>query len=108
MVSPNSHSANLRDSAVRQVAVRYEKGLHMLHPLGDSAGAVLALIFVLGILFAAAAWVYTDARMHSRRGNPIVVSIGLLHIRTPAGWFFACLLLAELFLPLYVDSREIA
>jgi hypothetical protein len=80
----------------------------MPHPLGGAAGATLALVIVLGIVFAAAAWVYTDARMHVRRGNPIVGSAGSLHVRTPAGWFFACLLLAELFLPLYVDSRGMA
>jgi hypothetical protein len=80
----------------------------MPHPLGGATAAALALVIVLGAVFAAAAWVYTDARMHARRGNPIVCSAGALHVHTPAGWFFACLLLAELFLPLYVDSREMA
>jgi hypothetical protein len=78
----------------------------MPHPLGGSAAAALAVVIVVGAVFAAAAWVYTDARTHARRGNPIVCSAGALHVRTPAGWFFACLLLAELFLPLYFDSRE--
>lgn len=79
----------------------------MPQPLGGSAAATLAVVIVLGTVFAAAGWVYTDARMHARRGNPIIFSAGALHVRTPAGWFFACLLLAELFLPLYFDSREI-
>jgi len=80
----------------------------MPHPSGGSTGAELALVFVLGIVFAAAAWVYADASRHARRGNPIVGSAGAFHVRTPAGWFFACLLLAELFVPLYFDSREMA
>lgn len=80
----------------------------MPHPLGGASGAALALVFVLGTVFAVAAWVYSDARMRARRGNPIVGSVGAFYVRTPAAWFFACLLLAELFLPLYVDSREMA
>jgi hypothetical protein len=80
----------------------------MPHPLGGATGAELALVFVVGIVFAAAAWVYADARTHARRGNPIVGSAGAFHVRTPAGWFVACLLLAELFLPLYFDSRQMA
>jgi hypothetical protein len=82
--------------------------MQMPYPLGGAAAAAFAVVIVLGAVFAAAAWVYTDARMHARRGNPIVGSAGSLHVRTPAGWFFACLLLAELFIPLYVDSREMA
>jgi hypothetical protein len=77
-------------------------------PLGGTTEAALVLVFVLSIMFAAAAWVYADARTHARRGNPIIGSAGGFHVRTPAGWFFACLLLAELFLPLYVDSRGMA
>jgi hypothetical protein len=80
----------------------------MLHPLGGTTGAAVVLVFVVGIMFAAAAWVYADASTHARRGNPIVGSAGTFHVRTPAGWFFACLLLAELFLPLYFDSRGMA
>lgn len=80
----------------------------MPHPLGGSTGAGLALLFVLSIMFAAAAWVYADASTHARRGNPIIGSAGAFHVRTPAGWFFACLLLAELFIPLYFDSRGMA
>jgi hypothetical protein len=80
----------------------------MPHPLGGTTGAAVVLVFVLSIMFAAAAWVHADASTHARRGNPIVGSAGAFHVRTPAGWFFACLLLAELFLPLYLDSREMA
>lgn len=80
----------------------------MPHPVAGGAGAALALMFVLGIVIAVAAWVYQDARSHVRRGNPIVFSVGTLRVCTPIGWFFACLLLAELFLPVYIDSRGTA
>jgi len=65
-------------------------------------------VFVLCIIFAAAVWVYTDAKAHAGQGNPIAVSIGSLRLHTPAAWFFACLLLGELFIPIYVDSRSLA
>ena len=80
----------------------------MLHPIGGALGGALAAVFVLSIVFAAAAWVYADATTHARRGNSIVFSAGALHLRTPAGWFFACLLVSELFIPLYLDRRGMA
>lgn len=71
----------------------------------DAAIAGPMVVVVLSITFAAAVWVYTDAKTHAEQGNPIAVSIGSLRLHTPAAWFLACLLLGELFIPIYVDSR---
>ena len=75
---------------------------------GSAAGALIALLAVLTIALAAAAWVYTDAKASSGRGRPVTVSVGSLRISTPTAWFLACLVLSEMFLPLYIDSRETA
>jgi hypothetical protein len=68
-------------------------------------GLFLAMVLVTAVL-AAAGWVYQDARAHRRRGTPIVYSYGTLRIATPAGWFVACALLCELFIPTYLDNRS--
>ena len=80
----------------------------MPFPVENSVSAVVVAFFVLSIVFAAAVWIYADAKTHAGRGNPIVFSWGALHLSTPAAWFFACLLLGELFVPLYIDSRSLA
>jgi hypothetical protein len=79
----------------------------MLFPVSGAAAALVA-VCVLAIAFASAVWVYTDARMYADRGNPIVLSVGSFQLRPPIAWFFACLLLAELFLPVYIDSRSLS
>jgi hypothetical protein len=68
-------------------------------------GLMLTVLVMVGVI-AAAGWVYRDARAHEKRGIPIVHSTGNLHIRTPAAWFVACVLLFELFIPTYLDSRH--
>lgn len=70
-----------------------------------SVGLFWAVVAVAGIL-GAAAWVYRDARAQSRAGNPVTYSMGDLHIKTPAGWFLACALVFELFIPVYLDNRR--
>jgi hypothetical protein len=76
--------------------------------VGSAVDGTTVAVVLLSIVFAIAAWIYTDARTHVRRGSPIVFSTGSFHLRTPAGWFLASLLVPELFLPLYIDSREFA
>jgi hypothetical protein len=68
-------------------------------------GLFALMMLVIGVL-AAAGWVYRDARAHHERGTPIVYSHGTLRIATPAGWFVACVLLCELFVPAYLDNRR--
>jgi hypothetical protein len=76
----------------------------MLDPR-EVAAAGPTIIVVLSVMFAAAAWVYTDAKTHAGRGNPIAASVGSLRLRTPVAWFLVCLVAGEMFIPLYVDSR---
>jgi hypothetical protein len=76
----------------------------MLDPK-EVAAAGPTIIVVLSVMFAAAAWVYADAKTHAGRGNPIAASVGSLRLRTPVAWFLVCLVAGEMFIPLYVDSR---
>ena len=80
----------------------------MPFPVGSSLSVAVVMFFVASIVFAAAVWVYSDAKTHAGHGNPIVFSWGAFHLSTPTAWFFACLLLGELFLPVYIDSRSLA
>ncbi len=66
----------------------------------------MTVAMVLGCVLAVAGWVYRDARAHAARGNPVVYAAGGWQIRTPAGWFVACALLFELFIPAYLDNRR--
>ena len=78
-------------------------------PAGSAVGgALMAVLVLLGIMFATAVWVYTDAKASAGRGRPIVASVGSFQLGTPVAWLFACLLLWELFFPLYIDSRSLA
>jgi hypothetical protein len=70
-----------------------------------SVATPLVLLLLAGVL-AIAFWVYRDARAHQRRGTPIVYSWGGFEIATPAGWFLACALLFEMFIPAYLDNRR--
>jgi hypothetical protein len=69
--------------------------------------AIVALVPLLVLLAVLAIdlWVFTDARAQSKRGTPVVVSLGFLRVDTPAAWFFGCLLLWILFFPLYITNR---
>ncbi len=68
-------------------------------------GMLIAILLVVGIVLATAAWVYKDARVSAGRGRPIVSSVGSVQLSTPMAWFLACLLLWEFCFPLYIDSR---
>jgi hypothetical protein len=80
----------------------------MSFPAMNSHSAAVVAFFVLSIMFAAAVWVYSDAKAHVQRGNAIVLSWGGLNLSTPAAWFCACLLMGELFVPVYIDNRGLA
>ena len=67
--------------------------------------AALPLIVLAGVL-GIDLWVLSDATARADRGDPVVASIGSLTIDRPGTWFVACLLLAFLFIPLYVASRN--
>jgi hypothetical protein len=77
-------------------------------PVGDARHVLFVVIVLVGCVLVTAAWVHSDARAHAQRGRPIVSTIGFLELKTPVGWFFACLLIPELVLPIYMDSRSIA
>jgi hypothetical protein len=74
-------------------------------PAGHLPDSLVVALLLFGFALAAATWVHSDARAHARKGRPIVSSIASVKLRTPIGWFLACLLLTELVLPVYVDCR---
>ena len=74
--------------------------------VSGAGGMLIAILLVVGIVLATAAWVYRDAKASAGRGRPIVSSVGSLQLSTPVAWFVACLLLWELCFPLYIDSRS--
>jgi hypothetical protein len=69
-------------------------------------GMVIAILLLVSIVLATAAWVYKDAKAFAVRGHPIVSSVGSLQLSTPMAWFIACVVLWELCFPLYIDSRS--
>jgi hypothetical protein len=71
-----------------------------------AAGPALALAFVVVILVASALWVYGDAKENAARGNPVVVSTSWFEVSRPVSWLLGCLLVWEVFFPLYVNSRQ--
>ena len=66
----------------------------------------LVPIVVLFFVVATSLWVYQDAKAFSERGTPIVLSTKSFSVGTPDTWFFACLLLWNLFFPLYLIGRN--
>jgi hypothetical protein len=67
--------------------------------------SALVPILILLLLGAIDLWVYADAKAHTRRGTPVIFSSGFLTVDTPAAWFFGCLLLSIVFIPLYLTIR---
>lgn len=80
----------------------------MSFPATNSQIAAIVAFSVLSIMFAAAVWVYSDAKTHVQRGYAIAVSWGGFNLNTPAAWFVACLFMGELFVPVYLDNRILA
>lgn len=69
------------------------------------AATALALAFVLAILLATDLWVYADAKENAARGNPVVFSTSWFEVSRPVVWLLGCLVIWEVFFPLYVNSR---
>ena len=67
--------------------------------------SALVPILILLLLGAIDLWVYADAKAYSKRGTRVVLSTGFLTVDTPAAWFFGCLLLSIVFIPLYLTIR---
>jgi hypothetical protein len=65
----------------------------------------LAPVVVLLVILLTDVWVYTDARAHLVRGEPVVVSIGSFSLESPAVWAVVCLVLWIVAFPLYVVAR---
>lgn len=78
----------------------------MATPAFDASLGMFYAAVALTAVLSAALWVYRDARAHSARGNPVVYSWSSIQIRTPAGWFIACALVFEMFIPIYLDNRR--
>lgn len=77
----------------------------MAIPTGDAVHGLIVVVVLLGFVAVAAMWVYSDARTHADDGRPIEASVGSLELKTPTAWCLACLVLPELVLPVYVESR---
>jgi heme/copper-type cytochrome/quinol oxidase subunit 2 len=90
---------------VAKFAALAENGSMLVTRADLSLAAMLAVVVVFGVL-ATALWVYRDARAHAQRGTPFVYAWGAFEIATPAGWFLACALLFEMFIPAYLDNRR--
>ena len=69
------------------------------------AATALAPVFLWLVVLVVDMWVYADAKAQRERGTPVAFSIGTFHIETPGAWFFCCLVLWLVFLPLYFISR---
>jgi hypothetical protein len=67
---------------------------------------ILVLLVALFIDLGTAVWVHADAKAESEGGTPVVFSAGFLEVDTPAAWFFTCLLMWILFLPIYVITSR--
>jgi hypothetical protein len=66
----------------------------------------LVPIVVLLVVVAIGTWVYMDAKVQAEHGEPVVFTWGSLKVDTPAQWFVASLLVAVLFVPLYLAGRR--
>lgn len=68
----------------------------------------ISLVPILVLLFVGAIdlWIYADARALAERGTPVVFSTDFFTVDTPAAWFFGCLLLSVVFIPLYITLRR--
>jgi hypothetical protein len=61
---------------------------------------------VLAALFAACAWVYSDAHTLVDAGTPVVLEAGSFRIDTPQAWAGGCLVFFVVFFPLYLTARD--
>lgn len=75
-------------------------------PAGNAMGTALILATIVVTVLSTGLWVYADAKMQAKQRNPVLFSTGSFALTTPVRWFVACLLVWELFFPLYLDSRS--
>ena len=75
-------------------------------PAGNVMGPALMLATIVVIVLSTGLWVYSDAKLQAKQRSPVLFSTGSFELTTPARWFIACLLVWELFFPLYLDSRS--
>jgi hypothetical protein len=62
--------------------------------------SIALLVVVLGTDL----WVLGDARARGQRGARVSVAVGNFEVSTPEAWFFGCLVLWVVFLPLYLTA----
>lgn len=76
-------------------------------PAGNAMGpALMMLATIVVTVLSTGLWVYSDAKLQAKQRSPVLFSTGSFELTTPARWFIACLLVWELFFPLYLDSRS--
>ena len=66
---------------------------------------LLPIIVVLVIL-GTDLWVYTDAKAHADKGDPVIFSVGSIRLDSPEVWAVVCLVLSIFCFPLYFASRN--
>jgi hypothetical protein len=67
--------------------------------------ALVPIIVALAIL-AIHISVYTDARAHAEKGDPVVFSIGSIRLDSPEVWAVACLILFVFAFPIHLACRS--
>ncbi|MBW0016338.1 MAG: hypothetical protein JO236_02135 [Mycobacterium sp.] len=72
---------------------------------GQAHVTLLVAVLAVVMMIPGAMWVHTDVSKRRARGDSIVLSVGPVDIESPAAWFVVCLLLGEIFIPLYVAAR---
>ncbi|MDQ6617804.1 MAG: hypothetical protein M3083_24420 [Actinomycetota bacterium] len=70
-----------------------------------SAVELVPIIVVL-VVIVTGLWVYTDARVRADHGDPVVFSVGSIHLDTPQLWAVVCLFVWLIGFPLYLVSRN--
>ena len=70
-------------------------------PAGFAPAMALLLVVV-----ATDAWVYIDAKRQRDLGEPVVFTVGSLHIETPEARLVACIVLWIIAVPLYLTGRR--
>ena len=66
----------------------------------------LVPIIVVLVIVGTVLWVYTDARTHAEKGDPVIFSVGSIQLDSPEVWSVVCLVLWVFAFPLYLASRQ--
>jgi hypothetical protein len=81
-------------------------GCGRLAELDALSPTALLSIALLLLALTVDVWIYSDARRRQQSGQVPTVSIGSFRIETPEAWFFGCLLLWVIFVPLYLTATD--